>query len=204
MIDDPRAYQSYALTLTWSLSKLTVIRADGTPTNIGVGPKLRRSLKERAVTCKTADGSAVLFRAQSRGNLTDDVIDAFDVSDGNGVGLGLITRPLRVSDPGSYVIETAAGRWTLTEAREKSPKSLLRGVALLVATVSSLASPNPQALPLREQFALFNESGVQVGSACLSHRGLKVVFEISIGDDRLDMRVATAIGVATVLATYPT
>ena len=204
VIDDLHTNQHYALTLTWSLSKLTVMRTDGPPIKIGVSSELRRSFKDKAVTCSTADGAAVLFRTQIRAAVNDGILDSFDVFDGTGIVIGLITRPFVGSGLGEYVIETAAGRWTLTEAWKNSPKSLLWTAAELVASFCLPVSRMDRSFRLREQFAIVNESGVQIGHASLAHKGIKVTYDISVGDDRLDMRVAAAIGVVTTLNTYPT
>ena len=139
----------------------------------------------------TADGAAVLFNTQRRKALNDDILEIFDVSDGNGAVIGSIIRPF----VGQYdhnvrlVIETALGRWTL----EETPAELT-GFEILVG-FSSLPDPR--------EFALTNESGVRImHSRTGVTRTLKIKHDVSVSDDRLDMRVAAAIGVFTMHTLY--
>ena len=191
MIKDVRTGHPYALALTWTWGRLTVTRTDGTPVKVGVSPWSRRSWKKKTALCMTADGAAVLFNTQRRKALNDDILEIFDVSDGNGAVIGSIIRPF----VGQYdhnvrlVIETALGRWTL----EETPAELT-GFEILLG-FSSLPDPR--------EFALTNESGVRImHSRTGVTRTLKIKHDVSVSDDRLDMRVAAAIGVFTMHTLY--
>lgn len=185
--------QPYALTLTWVWGKLTVTRTDGTPVKVGVSPWSRRSWKKKTALCMTADGAAVLFHTQRRKDLNDDMPETFDVSDGNGAVIGSIIRPLvgQYDNDVRLVIETAAGRWTLAE----TPVALTGFETLL----SFVATQHPDPL----ESVLINESGVRIGHARTgTTRTLKIKHDVSVSDDRLDMRMAAAIGVFTTHTMY--
>lgn len=49
---------------------------------------------------------------------------------------------------------------------------------------------------MRVQFSLLNESGVQVGHVNRANMKIKDTYDIKVDDDRLDMRMAAAMGVA--------
>jgi uncharacterized protein YxjI len=179
--------QPYSLTLVQKLTMMqnqwVVTRTDGTPIDIGVISQKRMSLKE-SVTCTTADGAAVLFRIQGRKVL--EIGGTYDVFDGDGVAIGLITKDFKASlGRSTYAIETAAGRWTLTEASQV--QAVMRRVMNLVSDIPWL---------MRMQFSLVNESGVQVGHVNRANMKIKDTYDIRVDDGRLDMRMAAAMGVA--------
>ncbi len=179
--------QPYSLTLVQKLTMMqnqwTVTRIDGTPIDIGVISQKRMALKE-SVTCTTVDGSEVLFRIQGRKVL--EIGGTYDVFDGAGVPIGLISKDFKASlGRSTYVIETPNGRWTLTEASQM--QAIMRRVLNVVSDIPWL---------MRVQFALINEAGMQVGHVNRVNMKLKDTYDIRVNDERLDMRMAAAMGVA--------
>jgi len=181
------ASQPYSLTLTQKLTMLqnqwTVTRTDAAAVDIGLISQKRMSLKE-SVTCTTMDGTGVLFRIQGRKVL--EIGGTYDVFDGTGAAIGLITKDFKASlGRSTYVIETAHGRWTLTEASQL--QAILRRVLNVVSDLPWL---------MRVQFVLIDESGAQVGHVNRANMKLKDTYDIRVDDGRLDMRMAAAMGVA--------
>lgn len=141
------------------------------------------SLKE-SVTCKTPDGSAVLFHVQGRKVL--ELAGTYDVLDDTGLQIASISKDFKASlGRSTYRVETPYGSWVLTERSQL--QAVLRRVVRVVSDIPWL---------MRVQFALFNESGAEVGHIHRANFKIKDTYEIQINDPRLDQRVAAALGVA--------
>jgi len=178
---------AYALTLAQKLTMMqnrwTVTRTDTAPVEIGYIVQKRMALKE-SVTCTAPDGSGVVFRIQGRKVI--ELGGVYDVLDGSDAPIGTIAKDFKASlGRSTYVIETPHGRWTLTETSQL--QAILRRVMNVVSDIPWL---------LRVQFALVNESGVQVGHVNRANMKIKDTYDIRVDDDRLDMRMAAAMGVA--------
>lgn len=176
----------YSLTLTQKLTMMqnrwTVTRTDSTPVDLGYITQKRMALKE-SVTCTTPDGAGVVFRIQGRKVI--ELGGVYDVVDGDGVSIGTLAKNFKASlGRSTYTVETPQGRWTLTETSQ---------VQAIVRRVVSLAD-----IPwfIRVQFSLMNESGAQVGHVNRANMKIKDTYDIKVEDDRLDMRMAAAMGVA--------
>ena len=178
---------AYALTLAQKLTMMqnrwTVTRTDTAPVEIGYIVQKRMALKE-SVTCTAPDGSGVVFRIQGRTVI--ELGGVYDVLDGSDAPIGTIAKDFKASlGRSTYVIETPHGRWTLTETSQL--QAILRRVMNVVSDIPWL---------LRVQFALVNESGAQVGHVNRANMKIKDTYDIRVDDDRLDMRMAAAMGVA--------
>lgn len=177
---------SYSLTLTQKLTMMqnrwTVTRTDTAPVDLGFITQKRMALKE-SVTCTSPDGASVVFRIQGRKVM--EIGGVYDVVDGDGSSIGTLAKNFKASlGRSTYVVETFQGRWTLTETSQL--QAILRRVMNLVD------------IPwfMRVQFSLLNESGAQVGHVNRANMKIKDTYDIKVDDDRLDMRMAAAMGVA--------
>jgi len=177
----------YSLTLAQKLTMMqnrwTVTRTDTAPVDIGFIVQKRMALKE-SVTCTAPDGSGVVFRIQGRKVI--ELGGVYDVLDGADAPIGTIAKDFKASlGRSTYVLETPQGRWTLTETSQV--QAILRRVVSLVTDIPWL---------LRVQFVLLNESGAQVGHVNRANMKIKDTYDIRVDDDRMDMRMAAAMGVA--------
>jgi uncharacterized protein YxjI len=183
----PQQQASYTLTLSQKLTVMknqwTISRVNPAPADIGVVAQKRMSLKE-SVTCKTLDGTGVLFQIKGRKVL--EIAGTYDVFDGTGAHIASISKDFKASlGRSTYQIETPFGRWTLTERSQF--QAILRRVVRVVADIPWL---------MRVQFVLLNESNQEVGYIHRANFKIKDTYEIHVADQRLDQRVASALGVA--------
>jgi uncharacterized protein YxjI len=163
-------------------NRWTVTRIDTSPVDLGYIVQKRMALKE-SVTCTSPDGAAVVFRIQGRKVL--ELGGVYDVVDGDDGPIGTLSKNFKASlGRSTYTIETPQGRWTLTETSQL--QAILRRVMNLVD------------IPwfMRVQFSLMDESDVQVGHVNRANMKIKDTYDIKVDDDRLDMRMAAAMGVA--------
>ena len=164
-------------------NRWTVTRTDTAPQDIGYIVQKRMALKE-SVTCTSTDGSGVVFRIQGRKVI--ELGGVYDVLGAADAPIGTIAKDFRASlGRSTYVIETAHGRWTLTESSQA--QAIIRRVVNLVSDIPWL---------MRVQFALLDESGAQVGHVNRANMKITDTYDIRVDDDRLDMRMAAAMGVA--------
>jgi len=176
----------YSLTLTQKLTMMqnrwTVTRTDATSIDLGYIVQKRMALKE-SVTCTSPDGTTVVFRIQGRKVM--EIGGVYDVVDGDGVTIGTLAKNFKASlGRSTYTIETSHGRWTLTETSQ---------VQAIVRRVLNLVD-----IPwfMRVQFSLINEAGAPVGHVNRANMKIKDTYDIKVDDDRLDVRMAAAMGVA--------
>jgi uncharacterized protein YxjI len=163
-------------------NRWTVTRIDTSPVDLGYIVQKRMALKE-SVTCTSPDGAAVVFRIQGRKVL--ELGGVYDVVDGDDGPIGTLSKNFKASlGRSTYTIETPQGRWTLTETSQL--QAILRRVMNLVD------------IPwfMRVQFSLMDESGAQVGHVNRANMTIKDTYDNKVDDDRLDMRMAAAMGVA--------
>jgi len=161
-----------------------VTRTDG-PARQPVAKVAQARLKLREqVTCTTPDDNATIFTLRARNLL--ELGGTYDVTEYTGAHLGTITKDFAASlGRSTYRIETPSGNWTVTETNPTL--AILRRVVSIVADVPWL---------LRVQFSILDETGRQVGHVNRANMRIKDTYDILVEDDRLDMRMAIAAGVA--------
>ena len=163
----------------WNLS-----RVDGPePVPVGRISQARMKLKEH-VTCVTPDGSATLFSVRGRSVL--ELRGVYDVTDASGMVLATIAKDFRASlGRSTYTVTSSAGSWTVTETN-----ATLAVLRRIVGALTDLP------WPLRIQFSILDENGVPVGHVRRANMRIRDTYDILVSDDRLDQRVAAAVGVA--------
>lgn len=163
----------------WDLS-----RVDGpAPVPVGRIRQARMKLKERVI-CTTPDGTATLFTVHGRNML--EIRGTYEVADAAGNVLAVITKDFRASlGRSTYVVESSAGTWKVTETNPTL--AVLRRIVNVVVDI-------PWLLPI--QFSILDAGGNSVG--CINRVVLRIrdTYDIAVTDDRLDQRVAAAVGVA--------
>jgi uncharacterized protein YxjI len=170
------------LTLTKNVWEVT--RTDGSQEcPLGVIAQARMKLKEE-VTCTTPDGAHTVFTI--RGRRVMELGGTYDILDEQGAPIGYLAKNFKQSlGRSTYQVETPLGRWTVTET--SAAQAILRRVVGLLSDIPWL---------LRVQFTILDEAQRPVGSVNRANMKIKDTYEITVEDDRLDMRVAAAIGVA--------
>ena len=164
-------------------NRWTVTRTDTVPVDIGYVVQKRMALKE-SVTCSSPDGSGVVFRIQGRKVI--ELGGVYDVLDASDAPIGTISKDFTASlGRSTYVIETSLGKWTLTESSQA--QAIVRRLVNIFSDVPWL---------MRVQFSLLNEAGALVGHVNRANMKIKDTYDIRVDDDRLDMRLAAAMGVA--------
>lgn len=163
----------------WELS-----RTDGpAPVTVGKIAQARMKLKEH-VTCTTPDGTVVVFTIKARSVI--ELGATYDIADGNGTPLGVIAKDFKASlGRSTYRIQTPTGNWTVTETNPTL--AFVRRIVNVVTDIPWL---------LRVQFSILDENGAQVGHVNRANMRIRDTYDIAVTDDRLDQRVAAAVGVA--------
>lgn len=161
-----------------------VTRTDGpAPQPIAKVAQARLKLREQ-VTCTTPDGSGTIFTLQARNII--ELGGTYDVTEYTGTHLGTIAKDFAASlGRSTYRIDTPAGAWTVTEAN--ATLAIIRRIVNIVADVPWL---------LRIQFSILDETGRTVGHINRANMRIRDTYDILVEDDRLDMRMAIAAGVA--------
>lgn len=178
---------AYTLELVQKLTLMkniwTLSRVDPDAAPLGTIEQARLRLRER-VQCQRADDAGLWFTIRARSAF--ELIATYDIADGQGAPLGTLTKDVGASlGRSTYRVETAAGRWTVTET--SAVKAVARRLLGLVTDLPWL---------FRVQFSVLDASGRRVGHVNRKNRRLIDTYEIRIEDDALDQRVAAAIGVA--------
>jgi len=161
-----------------------VTRTDGpAPQSIAKVSQARMKLREK-VTCTTPDGNATIFSLQARNII--ELGGTYDVTEYTGAHLGTIGKDFAASlGRSTYRVESPSGAWTVTETN--ATLAMIRRIVNIVADVPWL---------LRIQFSILDETGRQVGHINRANMRIKDTYDILVEDDRLDMRLAIAAGVA--------
>ena len=167
--------------LTAVKNRYDIVRADpGTPeANVGFVEQKRFTLKERITVFTDETKNEVLFTIGARNIM--EIKGTYDIDDVNGQRLATITKEFGKSLMRStYTVETPLGNLTVTER------------SMAVAILRRVQNNIP--LPIR--FDVKAPDGTAVATVDRKIMRLRDLYYIRVYDDRLEWRLAAAIGVA--------
>lgn len=167
--------------LTAVKNRWDIVRADpGSPEqNVGFVEQKRFSLKERVTVFTDESKNEVLITLGARNIM--EIKGTYDVDDAGGMRLATITKEFKKSlIRSTYTIETPLGELTVTERH-------------MVVAIFRRVQDN---IPLPIGFDVKAPDGTVVATVDRKIMRLRDLYYIRVFDERLEWRLATAIGVA--------